>query len=65
MDLPPAKSSEAPILVNILSQIEILALAAGTKDPIWAINVIRATCLMYVDLPAMLGPVINSNSLSI
>jgi len=46
VDLPPAKSSDAPILVNILSEIEILALFAGTNDPICAIKLIRATCLM-------------------
>ena len=40
---PTAKSSLAPILVNILSVIAILALVAGTNDPIWAINVIKAT----------------------
>ena len=46
VDFPPAKSSEAPILVNILSHTEILALFAGTNDPIWAISVINATCLI-------------------
>ena len=34
VDFPPAKSSDAPILVKILSEIEILALLAGTNDPI-------------------------------
>ena len=34
VDFPPAKSSDAPILVNILSQTDILALLAGTNDPI-------------------------------
>ena len=51
------KSSDAPILVNTLSTTPIRASLAGTKQPIWAIITIRATCLMYVDLPAILGPV--------
>ena len=34
VDFPPAKSSEAPILVKILSQTDILALLAGTNEPI-------------------------------
>ena len=62
--LPPAKSSEAPILVKILSTTLILALLAGTKEPIWHIKVIIATCLIYVDLPAILGPVIIRSWLS-
>ena len=36
----------------------------GTEIPICAINVINATCLIYVDLPAMLGPVIIARRLS-
>jgi len=58
---PDAKSSEAPILVNILSQIDIFALLAGMKLPICAIITIRAVCLIYVDLPAILGPVISNS----
>jgi len=45
-------------LVKILSTTPILAESAGTKEPICAIIVINATCLIYVDLPAILGPVI-------
>ena len=43
---PLARSSEAPTLVNILSQIDIFASLAGTKEPICAINTINAVCLM-------------------
>ena len=53
-----AKSSEAPTLVKILSHIPIFAASAGTKDPICAISTIRAVCLIYVDFPAIFGPVI-------
>ena len=37
---------------------------AGTNEPTCAINVINATCLIYVDFPAMLGPVIIDNLFS-
>ena len=57
VDCPEARSSEAPILVNILSTIPTVADLAGTKEPICAIRIIRAVCLIYVDLPAMFGPV--------
>ena len=57
MDCPVAKSSCKPTLVNIRSTKPIVASAAGTKHPIWAINVISAACLMNVDFPAMFGPV--------
>ena len=60
VDCPPARSSEAPIRVNMLSTTPIFALFAGTNEPICAIKAIRAVCLMYVDLPAMFGPVIMS-----
>ena len=53
------KSSAAPILVNILSTIQISALLAGTNEPICASIVINATCIIYVDLPDILGPVIT------
>ena len=36
----------------------------GTKLPTCAISVIKATCLIYVDLPAILGPVIIDNLFS-
>ena len=52
------KSSDAPTLVKILSTTPMCADVAGTNEPIWAINVINATCLIYVDFPAMFGPVI-------
>ena len=40
------------------STMPISAEAAGTKQPTCAMMTITATCRMYVDLPAMLGPVI-------
>ena len=55
---PMLKSSDAPTLVNILSTTPTLHELAGTKDPICAIRQIKATCLIYVDFPAILGPVI-------
>jgi hypothetical protein len=36
-----------------------LADAAGTNDPICAINTISAVCRRYVDLPDMFGPVMT------
>ena len=60
VDCPEDKSSEAPILVKILSTIPISALCAGTKLPICAIKTISAIWRIYVDLPAMLGPVISA-----
>ena len=61
---PMLKSSDAPILVKILSTTPNLANVAGTKLPHCAINVINATCLIYVDFPAIFGPVIIENLLS-
>ncbi len=58
VDCPDAKSSDAPTRVNIRSTIHILAESAGTKEPVCAISTISAVCLIYVDLPAILGPVI-------
>ena len=58
---PILKSSDAPTRVNILSTTPILAYEAGTKLPTCAINVINATCLIYVDFPAIFGPVIIAN----
>ena len=55
---PLARSSDAPTRVKILSTIPIFAFSAGTKLPICAISTIRAVCLIYVDLPAIFGPVI-------
>ena len=55
---PPLKSSLAPILVKIRSVKAIFADFAGTKHPMCAISVMIATCRIYVDLPAIFGPVI-------
>ena len=55
---PLARSSEAPTRVKIRSTTPIFAEEAGTNEPICAIRTIRAVCLMYVDLPAIFGPVI-------
>ena len=54
---PRARSSLAPTRVNTRSTIPISASAAGTNEPICAMITISATCRMYVDLPAMFGPV--------
>ena len=61
---PMLKSSDAPTLVKILSTTPIFAYDAGTKLPHCAINVINATCLIYVDFPAIFGPVIIAKRLS-
>ena len=55
---PLARSSDAPTRVKILSTIPTTALSAGTKLPICAISTINAVWRMYVDLPAIFGPVI-------
>ena len=47
-----------------MSTTPILADWAGTKLPTWAIKVISATCLIYVDFPAIFGPVIIETLLS-
>ena len=57
VDRPAVRLSDAPTLENIRSTTPSLAARAGTKLPIWAISDMRATCLMRVDLPDMLGPV--------
>ena len=49
--------SLAPTRVNILSTNPIWADSAGTKQPIWAISVIKAVWRNRADLPAMFGPV--------
>jgi hypothetical protein len=54
---PVAMSSWAPIRVKIRSTRPTLALAAGTKEPIWASRTVRATCRSHELLPAMFGPV--------
>ena len=57
VDWPRARSSFAPTRVKMRSTSPISALSAGTKLPICAINTISATWRMYVDFPAMFGPV--------
>ena len=57
VDCPEAKSSDAPTRVKMLSTMPISADDAGTKLPICAISTIRAIWRIYVDLPAILGPV--------
>ena len=56
---PDARSSEAPTLVNILSTSPTSADDAGTKEPICDISTMSAVCLIYVDLPAIFGPVMT------
>ena len=46
VERPEIRSSEAPILVNILSILPMIASRAGTKDPILAMMLIKAVCLM-------------------
>ena len=57
VERPRARSSAAPTRENSLSTTPMCALAAGTKQPIWAITAISAFWRRKVDLPAMLGPV--------
>ncbi|OQC71357.1 MAG: hypothetical protein BWX45_01194 [Deltaproteobacteria bacterium ADurb.Bin002] len=57
---PLTRLSDAPIRVKILSTTPMRAREAGTKLPICARSTIRATCRIYVDFPAMLGPVMTS-----
>ena len=60
VDCPAARSSDAPTRVKMASTTPICAAAAGTKLPICAIRAISAFWRMYVDLPAMFGPVMSS-----
>ncbi len=46
VDCPVESESDAPTLVNILSVKQMLACFAGTKEPICAIRVMSATCLI-------------------
>ena len=46
VDWPDARSSEAPTLVKMASQMEMRADAAGTKQPVCAIRTMSATCRM-------------------
>ena len=54
---PRARSSLAPTRVNTRSTTPIVAASAGMNDPVCAMTTSVATWRMYVDLPAMLGPV--------
>ncbi len=60
VERPRARLSEAPMRVKMRSINGNCALSAGTNEPSWAINAIRAACLRYVDLPPILGPVITA-----
>ena len=44
VDLPMERSSEAPMRVKIRSTMPMRADLAGTKEPIWAMRTMRATC---------------------
>ena len=46
VDWPLARSSEAPTRVKMRSISGIFASRAGTKEPMWAISAMRATCRM-------------------
>ena len=46
VDWPDARSSEAPTLVKMASQMEMRADVAGTKQPVCAIRTMSATCRM-------------------
>ena len=54
---PAARSSDAPMRVNTRSTTPMTALCAGTNEPICAMSTMSAVWRMYVDLPAMFGPV--------
>ena len=59
VERPRERSSPAPMRVNTLWSAPRRIDAAGTKLPACAITAIVATWRMYVDLPAMLGPVMS------
>ena len=61
---PLTRSSLAPMRVKMRSTGEMEASRAGMKLPICAMSVKSATWRMYVDLPAMFGPVISMISQS-
>ena len=65
VDCPRARSSCSPTRLKIRSTRPIDADSAGTKLPICAMSTSTATCLMYVDLPAMFGPVMMASWLSV
>ena len=60
VDCPDARSSDAPTRVKMRSEIPISASVAGTKEPVCASRAIRAVWRMYVDFPAIFGPVITA-----
>lgn len=52
------------LLHPLLSTMPIVAFVAGTKLPICAMKVIKATCLPYADLPEPFAPVMTICSVS-
>ncbi|MNR52750.1 hypothetical protein D3C85_1726500 [compost metagenome] len=46
VDLPDARSSDAPMRVKMRSMGPMRALSAGTKAPIWASSTMRAVWRM-------------------
>ena len=46
VDCPPYRSSDAPMRVKMRSVSAMSAASVGTKDPMWAISTISATCRM-------------------
>ena len=62
VDTPFNWESPAPTRHNIASTTATVASSHGTKHPICAIKHITPICLIYVDLPPILGPVIIMNS---
>mmetsp|Transcript_2297 Transcript_2297/g.7724 ORF Transcript_2297/g.7724 Transcript_2297/m.7724 type:complete len:208 (-) Transcript_2297:2079-2702(-) len=58
---PLCWQSPAPTLAYTASLTEIVASSQGTKQPHCASSTATPTCLMYVDLPPMLGPVTTWN----
>ena len=46
VDAPADRSSLAPMRVNTRSTMPMWADWAGTKEPIWAMRTMRATCRM-------------------
>mmetsp|Transcript_720 Transcript_720/g.3022 ORF Transcript_720/g.3022 Transcript_720/m.3022 type:complete len:240 (+) Transcript_720:835-1554(+) len=59
VDCPPAKLSLAPMRTKTASIAVISNLAAGTSAPTCAMIAAKQTCLRYVDLPPMFGPVMR------
>ena len=59
VERPRARSSPAPIRVKTRSRTPRRIAVAGTNEPTCAITASVATWRMYVDLPAMFGPVMS------